>query len=117
VLNAGFAPGPVTMEAIESGAARAASVTPAAPALVAYVRAIGLKAGDVQRLTLTAPDGTVLAENEAPPLDRDKAQWMMFAGLRRPAAGWRPGLYRAAYSVERAGKPALRHEFTLELKP
>jgi murein DD-endopeptidase MepM/ murein hydrolase activator NlpD len=117
VLNAGFAPGPVTMEAIESGAARRSGVTPAAPALVAYVRAIGLQAGDVQRLALTAPDGTVLAENKAPPLDHLKAQWMMFAGLRRPAGGWRPGVYRATYAVERAGKAALEHGFTLDLKP
>ena len=115
VLNAGFAPGPVTMAAIESGEARTAGVTPAAPALVAYVRAIGLRAGDVQRLTLTAPDGTVLAENKAPPLESNKAQWMMFAGIRRPASGWRTGVYRAAYLVERGGQPALQRDFTLDL--
>jgi murein DD-endopeptidase MepM/ murein hydrolase activator NlpD len=117
VLNAGFAPGPVAMEAIESGEARRAGVTAAAPALVAYVRAIGLKAGDVQRLALTGPDDKVLAENKAPPLESNKAQWMMFAGIRRPAAGWRPGAYRAAYVLEREGKAALEHVFTLDLKP
>jgi len=117
VLNAGFAPGPVTMDAIESGAARRVAVTPAAPALVAYIRAIGLQSGDVQRLTLTAPNGTVLAENTAPPLESNKAQWMMFAGLRRPASGWPTGVYRGAYVLQRDGKTAIQHGFTLELRP
>jgi murein DD-endopeptidase MepM/ murein hydrolase activator NlpD len=42
VLNKGFATGPVTMEAIESGAAERETPTTKSPALVAYVRAIGL---------------------------------------------------------------------------
>ena len=46
------------MEAIE---AHPQAPTPQAAALVAYARAIGLKAGDVQSLTLKGPDGAVLA--------------------------------------------------------
>ncbi|HEX2137548.1 MAG TPA: M23 family metallopeptidase [Microvirga sp.] len=117
VLNAGFAPGPVTMEAIESGEALRAAPDSTAPALVAFVRAIGLRAGDVQRLVLTGPDGATLAENRAPPLESNKAQWMMFGGVRRPAGGWRPGVYRARYALERGGSTALEHAFEIELKP
>ena len=117
VLNAGFAAGPVTVEAIESGDAGRGGVGPDSPALVAFVRAIGLNAGDVQRLTLAAPDGTVLADTKAPPLESNKAQWMMFGGVRRPAAGWRPGVYRARYSLERDGKTTLEHAFAVDLKP
>ena len=43
VLNKGFATGPVTMDGIESGAAGQEIPTTRSPALVAYVRAIGLK--------------------------------------------------------------------------
>jgi hypothetical protein len=117
VLNAGFAPGPVTMEAIESGDAGRGGVGPDSPAVVAFVRAIGLKAGDVQRLTLAAPDGTVLADSKAQPLESNKAQWMMFGGVRRPATGWRPGVYRARYTLERDGNAALEHAFSVDLKP
>lgn len=117
VLNRGFAPGPVTMEAIESGAAGREAPGPQAPALVAFVRAIGLKAGDVQVLTLLSPDGRPLARNQAPPLDADKAQWMMFAGLRRPAEGFPKGAYRAVYRVERAGRPVIEETFGTELGP
>jgi len=117
VLNKGFATGPVTDEAIESGAAEREVPTTGAPALVAYVRAIGLKGGDVQILALFDPDGNPLAQNKAQPLDRDKAQWMMFAGVRPPTGGFRPGLYRALYRVEREGKPALEQAFGVNLRP
>jgi hypothetical protein len=117
VLNKGFAPGPVTMEAIESGAAEQEIPTTRSPALVAYVRAIGLKGGDVQTLTLFDPDGKPLARNEAPPLDRAKAQWMAFAGVKQPQGGFRPGLYRAIYRVERDGKPAVEQAFGISLRP
>ncbi len=116
VLNKGFAPGPVTMEAIESGASEQNTPTTSSPALVAFVRAIGLKGGDVQVLTLFDTDGKPIAQNKAPPLDRDKAQWMMFAGIKQPAGGFRPGLYRAIYRVERDGKPAIEQAFGISLR-
>lgn len=117
VLNKGFAPGPVTMEAIESGAAERETPTTTAPALVAFVRSIGLKGGDVQILTLFDPDGKPLAQNKAPPLDRDKAQVMAFSGIKQPPGGFRPGLYRAIYRVERDGKPAIGQAFGINLRP
>lgn len=117
VINRGFAPGPVSMEAIESGAAEQDVPTASSPALVAFIRAIGLKGGDIQTLTLLDPDGKPLAQNKAPPLDRDKAQWMMFSGIKQPAGGFRPGLYRAIYRVERDGKPAIEQAFGIDLRP
>jgi murein DD-endopeptidase MepM/ murein hydrolase activator NlpD len=112
-LNKGFAPGPVTV----AGAAEQEVPTTRSPALVAYVRAIRLKGGDVQTLTLFDPDGRPLAQNKVPPLDRDKAQWMAFAGVRPPEGGFRPGLYRAIYRVERDGKPAIEQAFGISLGP
>jgi murein DD-endopeptidase MepM/ murein hydrolase activator NlpD len=117
VVNKGFAPGPVTMEAIEAGTAEQDIPTTRSPALVAYVRAIALKGGDVQTLTLFDPDGKPLAQNKAPPLDRDKIQWMAFAGVKQPSGGFRPGLYRAIYRVERDGKPAIEQAFGISLRP
>ncbi len=117
VLNKGFAPGPVTMEAVESGTAEQNIPTTASPALVAYVRAIGLRGGDVQTLTLFDSDGKPVAQNKTPPLDRNKAQWMTFAGFRPPPGGFRPGLYRAIYRVEREGKPAIEQAFGIALRP
>lgn len=108
VLVAGFAAGPVTMaQAQADGAAQRPRPGRATP-LVAFVQAIGLERGDVQRLTLFAADGTVLADNKAAPLDRDKAQVLLFAGKKAPAGGWPAGAYRAEYGVTRGGAVAVR---------
>jgi hypothetical protein len=117
VLNKGFASGPVTMEVVESGGADEAVPNTGSPALVAFVRAIGLKGGDLQALRLVDPDGKVVAENKPAALDRDKAQWMLFSGVKSPQGGFRPGLYRAIYTVMREGKPAIEQAFAIELKP
>ena len=111
VLNTGFSSGAVSMEAVEDGGV--AEAAQHAPALVAYVRAIGLQGGDVQHLEVTAPDGAVLAKTDEKALDRDKAQYLLFAGRRTPAEGWPSGAYRARYWVERDGGRVLEREFQI----
>jgi hypothetical protein len=113
VLNAGFAPGPVTAEQIEAGEAAASAVGADAAALVVFARAVGLRAGDVQRLSISGPEGRVLAETVEKPLDHSKAQYMLFVGKKRPDAGWATGTYRASYSVTNAGKIMLEHSLAL----
>ena len=116
VLNAGFATGPVTMEAVQDrGEDQRPRPSREAPALVAFVQAIGLEGGDVQRLTMTAPDGSILADSRGEPLDRNKAQWIMFAGKKRPAAGWPPGRYSARYQLLRGGKAVIDKRFAFAL--
>jgi hypothetical protein len=117
IINRGFKTGPVTMAEIEAGTAGSRAPDRDAPALVAFVRAIGLRQGDRQVLTLTAPDGRVLAENRAEPLDRNKAQWMVYSGVRRPAGGWPSGTLTAHYRVLRGGGTALEARFSIDLKP
>lgn len=111
VLNAGFASTAVTMADVEAGAAGHASLDPASSALVAFVRAIGLREGDVQRLAIRDPEGRVVVDHSDKPLDRDKAQYLIFAGKRKPAAGWTRGSYRAVYTVTRAGNVVLERTF------
>ena len=62
IINTGFAAGPVTMEQVESGEARHHPPEPNSPALVAYVRAIGLEEGDVVEIAISAPDGSLFAQ-------------------------------------------------------
>lgn len=110
VLVAGFATGALQMRDVQDrGADQQPQPTRQTP-VVAFVQAIGLVQGDVQRLTLVGPDGTALADNKAPPLDHDKAQILLFAGRGRvPPGGWPAGEYRAVYSVIRNGKTVLTH--------
>ncbi|GAB3764946.1 M23 family metallopeptidase [Ramlibacter monticola] len=112
VLNTGFATQPLGIDAIDE---EPALPTPEAAVLVAYARAIGLKAGDVQTLTLTGPEGVELASSTARPLPRDQAQSMVFAGVRRPAGGWPRGRYRGEYLVRQGGETVLRQVFDFTL--
>lgn len=109
VLNSGFSDSPVTMAAVEAEAARPLSAR--AETLVAWVRAISLEAGDVQRLVVRAPDGQILAENQLPPLVKPRAQSLVFTGRRRPAEGFRSGGYEATFEVVRGGKVVIAHRF------
>lgn len=113
VLNTGFAAGPVTMKSIESGEVLRSMPGPRAPALVAFARAIGLRAGDIQRITIRRPDGRILVKRSAKPLAKPKAQYMMFVGKKRRAAEWPSGTYRATYSIHRAGVVAIEKNFDL----
>jgi Ca2+-binding RTX toxin-like protein len=119
VLNAGFAPAPVTMEQIDAAEVADESLGVRAPALVAFVRAVGLRQDDIQRLAVRTPDGTLLIDHTAEPLDRHKAQTLLFAGKKRPTSGWMAGPYTATYTVSRDGKIVLEHSFrgTLNASP
>lgn len=110
VLNAGFSTGAVTMEAIESGEAEKELSSRDTPALVVFVRAIGLKTGDTQKLSLQGPSGQIIAENHAAALATNKAQVMLFAGRKRPPNGWDAGIYHAKYTVERDGHVVLEKD-------
>ena len=104
VLNKGFSDGPIGSNDIETGSVAARTPNAGSAAVVAYVRVIGLEAGDIQRLTLRRPDGTVLVENVGEPLAKPLAQQTLYIGHKRPVEGWAGGLYEASYSVVREGK-------------
>ena len=117
VLVAGFATRPMTFEAAqERGADQLPRPSRDAPRLVAFVQSIGLEGGDIQQLSLTAPDGSTLADNRAEPLNRNKAQTIFFVGRARPAAGWPTGRFEARYVVLRAGKPVIDRRFATILR-
>jgi hypothetical protein len=113
VLNAGFTAAPVTMDQVEAGGLPAFS--PAAPFLVAYVRAIELELGDVIQLSLTGPGGAVLGASKLPPLDHDKAQYLAYVGGRRPTGGWARGTYIASFKVIRRGGVVMERRFQAAL--
>lgn len=113
VLNAGFTIGAVTMAQVELGGL--ARPTMNAPALVVYVRALGLRAGDIQSLSLVDPTGKVLAATNADQVPRNQAQRLLYVGKPRPANGWRPGRYSATYTVKREGGIVLERSLDASL--
>jgi murein DD-endopeptidase MepM/ murein hydrolase activator NlpD len=109
VLNAGFTARIPSMDALENGDLERARPAPGVPVLAFYVRTLHLKAGDAQEILIKGPDGKVLAESKVPPLDRSKAQYLAYAGIKLsgPLA---PGVYRGVYRVTSDGKSVLERE-------
>ena len=114
IIDFGFAGIAPTMELIESGEIGKHPVAPGSDALVAYVRTIGLQAGDQQSLAVQGPGGTSMPANNLPGLDRDKAQFLVIAGKKRTGATWPAGRYTAIYTVTRDGAEVLRKTFEVE---
>jgi murein DD-endopeptidase MepM/ murein hydrolase activator NlpD len=110
LLNAGFAAAPLTMQSVEE--VSYPKVGADAPAILAFVRATGLRAGDVQEIAITGPGG-LARTNTAPPLARNQAQNLLFTGLTRPPQGWPRGAYQATYTVKSQGRVVLTQRFTL----
>lgn len=104
ILNTGFADGPVTAVEVENGQLEGRKPKPQSDALVVYLRAIGLQAGDALSMVLVDPEGAVLVQKVFDPLDRSKAQIMQFIGLKKPNTGWKAGTYGAVLSILHGGK-------------
>lgn len=111
-INAGFADRPVTEDAIENEALKAPHA--ASPALVFYVRLIGVRRGDILRLAVIAPDGSTLASKDNV-IDRDQATRWAFIGKRTGAGGLARGLYTGSATLIRAGRAVARREDRLSL--
>ncbi len=114
IIRSGFAPGAVELEALETGTQPDDAPSSAWPALVSYFWAINLAAGDTIVVSVEGPQGFA-ARNEAT-LDRAKAQYMLFAGRKRPPEGWPPGTYTGRVEVRNGGKVKLSQEWRAALQ-
>jgi hypothetical protein len=117
VLNWGFNAGPVTQADVESGRLLDWRAERAMPALVAYARVVGLAAGDVQSIEIRDPSGGVFVTQTLDPTDRSKAQFLLFAGKKKPASGWTAGRYTATITVRRAGNTIAERRFDVVMEP
>lgn len=113
LLSLGFADGPVTLEALETGAplGKPKRDTP----LVFYAWAINLQGGDEMKIALKRGEAVVVENAEK--LDRNKAQYMLFAGKRAPSGGWPEGPYTGIVSVMRNGKPVIEETALISPEP
>ncbi|MEL6794445.1 MAG: M23 family peptidase, partial [Pseudomonadota bacterium] len=102
---------PPTLEAVRDGLP-AIAFDPADDVLVLWARAFGLRAGDVLRLRLLAPDGREMAANDRV-LDRARAEEFSFIGVRRPGGDWSKGRYQAEIAFIRDGRPVETRTQTL----
>ena len=92
LLDDGFAVVRPAPELAPHGAYQATALTIQSPALVYWIDVFGLQEGDRLLLSLTGPDGQVMAHSETP-IERPKAQFFAFTGTRHPSGGWQTGFY------------------------
>jgi murein DD-endopeptidase MepM/ murein hydrolase activator NlpD len=65
------------------------------PALVFWITAYGVQAGDTEHIRITTPQGHVLAESWRK-IPANKAEWLAYVGRRRATAPWPAGMYKAS---------------------
>ncbi len=88
---------------MESGTKAQDILSPSAPTLFFWSYYIGSREGDQVSLTLKDPDGTVLASHTGKPMSRHQISRTQFIGKKKPASGWKPGLYRGDITINRKG--------------
>ena len=115
ILASGFAAGRVSPKSVIWRLPDDAEIASNSKALVAYAWLINLQKGDRVLTQLTGPKG-IIATQTSKPLERHKAQYVQYAGKKRPKGGWRAGLYVSEVTVIRQGKRALQHRKVLHLK-
>lgn len=72
------------------------------PALVFWVDAFGVQAGDMEIVDIRGPRGdTVLTTQKE--ITKPSLSWFSFFGKKQPASGWPTGTYRAHYKLMRGG--------------
>jgi hypothetical protein len=100
VVCAGWSASPPDRAAVLEDCERRDALSPSSPAIVAWIELFGLREVDRLRVTLSAPDGSALAETNVV-MEKDRARQFSYVGKKRPAAGWSKGTYRARVLVTR----------------
>ena len=100
LIGAGFADQIPVWEAVKAGL-QEPPLKKTAPALVLWVHYFGSRAGDRITLTITGPQGEILAETVM--LDRTQAQGFRAVGKRLRAPNWPSGPYIGEISLIRDG--------------
>ena len=115
LTHIGFAPAPPSWDQAQNGDLDDAELPTTAPALILWLDAFGIAAGDKVSWRIAGPDGAIVfADSRAEP--KPQARSFRFAGERQPPGGWPPGPYTGAVTIERDGAPTQQMTRTVELR-
>ena len=109
VISTGFYSGSVEFSDLETGTLTEVNPSSSWPAMIAFIWAINLSSGDTVTITLHGPGGLEVINTKN--LDRNKAQYLLFAGKKRPPGGWPVGDYVGSFVVSNGGKDRLLREW------
>jgi len=108
LYHAGVAGSPPEIDAIRAGKIEDPPPSAMSAALVLWVDILGVEAGDRVRFHLTGPDGVVVLDHVTS-IAKTQARHFAFAGARRNADPWRPGIYRGEISLVRDSQGQVLH--------
>lgn len=84
-------------------------------ALILWVDAIGVRAGDRQEFSIAGPDGRIV-HSQRSEVARGGLSWFAYSGKRAPAGGWRKGRYVGRYMVRRGPEVVAQIEAGREIR-
>ena len=103
LIALGFADAVPDYADVKAGTAGQRDLTPQSPALVIWAYSFGTRQGDILRLTLEGPDGTVITDDIA--MTKPQAQSFRAIGKKRRANPWPAGVYMGTVTLIRKGEP------------
>ena len=103
LLSAGFTSAVPDPEEARNGKHQAETLTITAPMIIFWTNVFGAEEGDVEKVTLTGPDGDVLADISRKQ-DAFMARHFVYIGKHRRGAPWPEGTYVGRYLLTRAGE-------------
>ena len=115
LTHIGFAPDRPSWDQVQNGDLDGAELPATAPALILWLDAFGIAAGDRVSWKIAGPDGSLVFEDSRGE-PKPQARSFRFNGKRQPAGGWPPGSYTGTVTIEREGAPRQEMTRTVELR-
>lgn len=115
VFGAGFAAAAPTLLGVEQGRYLVSKPSGDDDGMFYWARVIGLRPEHRLHLRLIDPRGRVLVDSHHDPIERSKAQWLAWSGLKRPEPGWVHGIYTGVVTIRRGGEVMYRASHRFEL--
>jgi hypothetical protein len=101
LLSLSWNSGPIELTDLVEGKVAAPALNPDVAAIVAYAWLINLRAEDVITIVLAGPEG-IIAENSML-VQQNSSERVIFAGGKRPEAGWPTGQYKSKVTIKNKG--------------
>jgi hypothetical protein len=99
LLRGGFSSPRPTRSGVAEGRFDENRIAATSARLFLWAELKGIEAGHRLQLAIIGPDGRRLAARLTPPMDRHKARFFMFVGVKRKAATWPAGRYRGEITI------------------
>jgi len=114
LISIGFSDHIPQFSTVKSGTAAMSDIPVDAPALVIYGFGFGIRARDVMRLSITGPQGEVIAQDVT--LETMQSRAFRAIGKRRPWRPWPTGEYQGTVSLLRDNAVISHSEISITLR-